>query len=681
MKRSVFKWGTVISVGLWPATAWAESSDPQESEQEIIVTAERANRSLKDTASSVVVASGQDIDAMAGVHTVNQFLDRIANIVTTEPGNDLPAVRGVDGTGPGGGPIAFFSGGRPRFSYLVDGRTLSFNEATFSDTALWDIDQVEVYRGPQSTLLGRNSIAGVVAIKTADPTFSWQGAARAMVGNRDEVQLAGAVGGPVIANVLAFRLSGNWQKSQSFVDFTGYPGAENPGRYDSKNVRGKLLLSPAPNIRSLLTLSYQDAREPQSNWIKPPYHRYVATDGGRQQPVFRARTSTATLDTGIDLTEVISAQLLLSATDFRINRYAPANTGVAQIDGKDYLVQPLLRYGSAKDRVSGFIGGYFYRARQDEAIDLFGGGGYRDKTDTNAVFGEVTVKPVDALSIILGARYEEETRTRVGATGPLATNFHEKYSEFLPKATISLDLSSKVTIGVMAARGYNIGGAGITLSPPFLGYVYKPEYVWNYEAFARAGLGNNISLTGNVFYSRYKDMQLPFYLSPLSIEIRNAERATTSGGELGLAWRPAPKNEIFANVGLLKTKINRFSDNNSVGKKLQRAPGCSVSAGFNFSPDDAFEMGADFRYSCAYFSDTLNTTATRISPFAVVNARLAYDLGKARLFLSARNLLNSNKVILKYQGYGMDENNIPILSEYGVPLEPRKISVGAEFRF
>lgn len=674
MRNQVLLAAGAASLAMVSGTASAQ--DAPSTVDEIIVTGERANRTLRETASSVSVSTHDDIDRRAGVYSVNDLLERIPNLLATEPGNELPAVRGVDGTGPGGGPTAFFGGARPRFSYQVDGRTLSANEATFGDTSLWDIEQVEVYRGPQSTLLGRNAIAGVVAIKTADPTFDWHGAARGVIGNRDEVQVSAAIGGPIVSDTLAFRLSADWKRSEDVVDFAPYPGMRNPGRYDSKTIRGKLLLAPSQDFRSLLTISYLDGREPQSNWVKQPFKERISIDPGLAQPVFRARVTNAISDTTIAFTDALSLQLLLSASDFRINRYAPAGQGISRIDGKEYLAQPLLRYAPAGSTVTGFIAAYIFRADQDETNDLLGGGAYRDETDTTAVFGEVTFKPTDALSLILGARYEQEKRDRVGATGPLVTDFHETYNEFLPKATVSLDLTPRVTIGVTAARGYNAGGSSVTLSPPFLAYTYKPESVWSYEGFARARLDHDLSLTANVFYSRYEDMQLPFYQTALSVEIRNAERATTYGAEVGLAWRPSPKNEVFANVGLLETEINRYSDPLSVGNELPRAPAFNLSAGFNFSPDDRFELGADVRYSSAYFSDVLNQARGKVDPYAVVNARAAYNVGPARLFLAVRNLLDSGKPIAK----GI-LNPLDPAFDNAVLLEPRKLSAGVELRF
>ncbi len=658
-----------------PVAARAEAGDAPRAAgpDEIIVTAEKTDRTVRETASSVVVETQDAISRRAGIYSVNDLLARIPNIVSIEPGNDAPAVRGVDGTGPAGGAVAFLAGTRPRLSYQVDGRTLGFNEALFSNATLWDVTQVEVYRGPQSTQQGRNAIAGVIAAKTADPTFDWHGAARAIVGNRSETQIAGAIGGPIIDGLLAFRLSGDWQHSQSFLAHTAYPQESDPGEYDVKTYRAKLLFTPAASVRSLWTLAYQDGKQPQAAQVTQPYSAHRAYFP--LMPVFRSRTTTLISDTSVDLSDILTFQAHLSASDFRVNRHAPAGTGNLQIDGKEYVVQPFLRARSSDGRFSGFIAAYVFRTHQNEVIDLFGGGHWRDETDTTAAFGEVTVKPVDRLSLILGARYEVEKRYRNGSAGVFITNFAETYKEFLPKATLSYDVSDAVTLGVTAGRGYNAGGAGITFSPPIVSYAYKAEYVWNYEAFLRAQFGHGFSLNGNIFYNDYKDIQLPFYLSALSTVISNADKATTRGAEIQLDWSPSGKNRLFASAGLLDTKIDRYAGQTALeGNKLARAPAFSAAAGFVFSPDDRFELGADVRYSDTYYSDVLNSARGKIDPYTVVNGQVAYTLGPARLFFSVRNLLNSGTPIMIYSG-------ATAAADYATILEPRKVLGGIELRF
>jgi len=95
------------------------------------------------------------------------------NISLVGTGNQAPTIRGVDGTGAAKGADAFYAGSRPRLNVQIDGRPASYNEITFGDSALWDVDHVEILRGAQSTLQGRNAIAGTLITKTKDPTFDF----------------------------------------------------------------------------------------------------------------------------------------------------------------------------------------------------------------------------------------------------------------------------------------------------------------------------------------------------------------------------------------------------------------------------------------------------------------------------------------------------------------------------
>jgi len=657
-----------------PISAACAQDRGASSVDEIVVTGEKSNRSLRDTASSVSVVTDEDAERM-GVYGTNELLDRMTNLVNVKPGNSAPTVRGIDGTGPATGTDAFFAGTRPRLNYQIDGRTLGFNEAIFQNGTLWDIGQVEVYRGPQSTLQGRNAIAGTIAIRTADPTFHWEGRARLLIGNQGERQVSGALSGPIVQDRLAFRLSADFRRSESYVEFTPYPEEAHPDRFQNLTLRGKLLFTPTEDIRSLVTLSYVDGRSPQSEFVQgPDYSRKLAQTA--EQPVFRSRNTTGIWDTSWKVSDAVTLQAYLSATDFRTDRYSPAGLGNVRIDGKEYVAEPFIRLRSADDRFSGFLAAYIFRTHQAETIDLYGGGAFRDRTETTAVFGEFTGKLTDALTLVLGGRYEVEHRFRQGYVGPLFDiDFDETYREFLPKATLSLRVSDAVTVGVTAGRGYNAGGAGFTYYAPYQSYTYKPEFVWNYEGFLRGSLaGGRVTLTANIFYNDYKGLQLPRSVGALSTVIDNADKATTYGAEAGISWNPSKGNRIYANVGILKTKVDRYANDPSVqGNDLLHAPAFTSDVGFNFSPDGKFEMGGDVRYTDSYYSDVFSTARGKVKPYAVVNAQLAYNLGPARLSLSVRNLLNSAHPI-DYFIYGG--------TIYGATiLQPRTVTGGIELRF
>ena len=224
----------------------------------------------------------------------------------------------------------------------------------------------------------------------------------------------------------------------------------------------------------------------------------------------------------------------LAYTDVNVERLAPAGTGRAEIDGEEWVFEPSVRFTANAGRLSGLAGVYFFDASQDEFLDLFGGGSFDDSTKTAAAFGEFTYEISEKFDVTLGARYEEETRRREGAVAFFTIDLDETYDVFLPKLVMSwhppISLRS-APWWVAATRRWG----GLHLLPTVHVIHVEPEYVWNYEIFLRQVLaGGAISLTANAFFSDYEDIQLPFNLSPLSVVIRNADKAETRGLELSL---------------------------------------------------------------------------------------------------------------------------------------------------
>ncbi len=642
--------------------------------EEIVVTGEKTSRPLSRTASSVLANTREDLESMAGVQMSGDLLVHIPNIVTVEPGNDAPAVRGIDGTGPASGANAFFAGTRPRLTYQVDGRTLGFNEAVFQSGSLWDVDQAEVYRGPQSTLQGRNAIAGAVVMKTADPTFEWQGKVRGLAGQQAYRGSSVMVSGPLLEDTLAFRVSGDYQRHETAVGFTPYDEESEPDLYRTQTLRGKLLFIPSDTVRTLLTAGVTDGRAPQSERVVRPFEDRVAEFPN--QPTFHSRNIYGMLDTQWQASEWVSLDVNLQTTDFHTDRHALTGQGNLEIDGLEKVFQPLLRLGDPDyDALSGFVAAYVFRSVQDEYIDLFGGGTFRDETENDAIFGELDWRINDAIGLTLGARYEEESRYRVGGAGPLMIDFEDDYQEFLPKATVSWYPTAEWTAGVTAGRGYNGGGAGITFSAPFVGYSYDPEYIWNYEGFVRGQLlGRRMGVTANVFYNQFDDMQLPFNLASGSTVIRNAERATTWGLEAGMDYYFSEGNEVYLNLGVLKTRVDRYGDDTVEGNELARSPAYSMDTGLLATPYDGLELTVSVLYTDAYYSDATNTPRGKVDPYTVMNAQVSYQMEKTRLFLSGKNLLDNDSEVSILTGSTAADDSATV-------LQPRTLLAGVEYGF
>ena len=617
------------------------------------MTAERSNRSLRDTAASVAVLTGEEADRLPGVISTYDLIERIPNVVATRQSNGAPAIRGIDGAGPAIGANAFFAGARPRVNFQIDGRTLTFNEAIYLDSGVWDMQQIEVYRGPQSTLQGRNAIGGVVAIKTADPTFDWQGKARGLIGEDSTWQTSAAVGGPLLGQSVAFRLAGDYRREESFIDLVPYKELSHPERMKAMNLRGKLLIQPegTPDFRTLLTVSFSDSYAPQTLSLKRPYQdKVIATNF---TPRFRTRATVGIADTSWGVADGITLSFFGTATDFRVDRYINTGNGIARIDGKEYTAEPRIRFGEADDALSGFIAGYLFDAKQHETIDLFGGGSFDDRTVTKAAFGELTWRPNERADLTVGARYEHEDRDRTGGAGPIPIDFHKSFEAFLPRATLSFRTSPNLTIGATVGRGYNAGGAGFAFNYPYPSFVYDKETVWNYEGFARATLfDDRLRINGNIFYNDYDGLQLPFDVAnnpaAQALVIRNADKATTYGAELELRFQALPDLELFGSGGLLKTKVDRYNDPGVQGNDLARSPAFSFNAGLTAQPFAGVDVSFDVRYSDSYYSDVFNNARGKVHPYMLANGQIGYRMGRARIFVAATNLFDTTDPILYF---------------------------------
>ncbi len=653
-------------ISLCLMSAYSFSTHAEESQQttvldEITVTGEKFERSQSSTGSSTTVVTGDQFKREANLLSATQLLKRDVNILDTGLGNDLPTVRGVDGSGPAVGAVAFFAGSRPRLNMQIDGRTSSYNELAFGTKSLWDMKQVEIYRGAQSYAQGRNAIAGAVVMTSNDPTQEWEGAAKLNMGNHRLAQTAALISGPVVKDELAFRLSVDHQQRETAVDLPHYDPVGNPRWFKATNTRAKLLWTPSalPDLYSRLTFNHLNARAPQSETeLQPNSPRYTP-----ERPVFQTRSASTIWDIGYQLSEHWKWENKLVYTHFIHDRKttSPFNTALppnrrgvpARVDGNEFQIEPIVKYENEKYR--GLFGLFYFNAKQDESVTMLNGRiartpittNFNDKTKTKAAFGEITFTPDIPFELTLSARYEQEHHQRKGKSAMFSINRDKKYNVFLPKADIAWKINDDQRLGFKVGKGYNPGGAGVTFGVPYTSYEYDAEYVWNYELYHRwTSADKRLRINSNLFYNDYKDMQLPFTLGPNSIVIRNADKVVTYGAEINTEWQATEKLALNAGIGMLKTDIKRYPNSSIEGNKLARAPNFSGKLGAHYSLLDHWEIGANYSYNSSYYSTADNLANGKVGHYDQFDVYLAYDFKYARIMLYADNVLNSRKDIL-----------------------------------
>lgn len=677
---------SVFAVMLVTAGAASAQDDNKPTELEtILISGELIERSWLRTGTSVQVFTAEELDKRAGLKTVRDVLEQSTNTMVPAGAAKAPTIRGIDGTGPAENANAFFAGSRARLGLRIDGRPASYNEIVFGNSTLWDVERVELLRGPQSTLVGRNAIAGTLAITSKDPTFDFGGDFQTALGNYEGRRLSGMINVPVIQDRVALRFAGDWLTRESAVTYKGYPGADNPGDIAAMNLRGKMLVKPELGLDSTLriTATHNSYKGPNGEIIIQPFDDRVSNY--LEQPVHIPVTTSLGSQFEIDLTDNWRIELDAFYTDFEFRRKTAPGGSKAGIDTKEFTVEPRVRY-RADNGFELLFGNHFYRARQDEYIQFISRQSFKDSVDTYAVYGEGLMPLGEAFSVSLGARYEMEKHSRFGGDGAGAIasiNSDRTFDAFLPKLDLNWHPSDDQSYGLQVSRGYNAGGGGIAFGFPkpfpIVPYEYDSEYAWTYELYGRQELlDGRLKLNQNLFYSSYTDMQLPFDLTPLESRdelfvVRNADEVVTYGAELGAEFQLTDTWNLFGGIGILHTDISKYPGSGVEGNKLFGAPNLTANAGVNWQKD-GWSASLVTRYTDAYFTDINNRPRGKTNPYFVADAQLGYDFGNVRLFSEVKNIFDTKQPVALYPGKTS-------AADTAVLNQPRTFQVGMGIKF
>ncbi|WP_340588973.1 TonB-dependent receptor [Erythrobacter alti] len=673
----------LASVPAEPAAIYQDQERP-----EIVVTGERVSRTIKETASSAVVQDREAIDELASPDRVEQLLSHIPNIQLGS-GGEGPSIRGQDSTGVVRDLPAFLSGSRPRVTIRVDGRTLTYYELAFGMNSIWDVERFEVFRSPQSTSQGRNSIGGAIHVETNEPTFDWQGRARVVAGNYDKRHTSGLISGPLLDDTIAFRISGDWQRSRTSSEIVSAVVGIDPNIDEFYFVRAKMLVEPSslPETRIGLTYSHGFSRMPQIEGIKQPFEDRL--DPNAIYGIFEISVDSLTSEISYQPSDGLELRVISSFGVADVQRYAPEGLGEAAIYSRDFSVEPVITWRSS-DGLTLTGGTNFTRSSLEQIINLAafplvrGAGVFSDTQISLGLFGEVSYPLDTSFTLIAGLRYQYDGQVRLGAlTGnvlSLPVEYDRTFTAWLPKVSLAWDVTSELRVGSMIQRASNPGGININAA---IGQVetFDAEYLWDFEIFGRLQLiDNSLAASANVFRYELTDAQRPTAI-PVVLpggqvttiaSVGNAPRAWSMGGEFAVDWRPSRRLQIRGAIGILDTRTTETIDPTdlTLGKRFQRSPHFSGSGSLVWAPSEHFTLSAQVRHNSSYFSDDLETAARRIDGSTTLDARASWTWGGITAFGYVRNLLDEFYLTYRFAD---------LMS--ATAGDPREVGAGIEARF
>ncbi|NND67740.1 MAG: TonB-dependent receptor, partial [Halioglobus sp.] len=223
--------------------------DPKKME-EIIIFGTKLGLTVQDSDVSVEVFDAMRLEREA-IFDLDDVLLRSPNVAISGDTTSM-TIRGINRNGASGGGQGVTS------NVYVDGAPAASAALQFGVESVWDVAQVEVLRGPQSTVQGRNALAGSVVISTADPTHEWEIKSRLRAAQYNTEQYALAVSGPIVKDQLAFRIAVDKQSTDGFIDNVASGRSLDQDYADTLTVRSKLLIEPnvLPGLR--IELIYED---------------------------------------------------------------------------------------------------------------------------------------------------------------------------------------------------------------------------------------------------------------------------------------------------------------------------------------------------------------------------------------------------------------------------------------
>lgn len=580
------------SVTLQAASPTQSAADKPLDIGPVIISGEKISRTLEKTQTSVVVNTAADLREH-GDNSLQNVFARTPGVYT-QAGNENWGIRGV--------PVSGFDDQGPAtlngaVSVYVDGAQQPNRALTLSPMSMWDVEQVEVLLGPQSTTQGRNSLAGAVVIETRNPTFEPSASAQTNAGNYGESGAAVAGGGALIDGVVAGRVAVDYQDGDGYIDNVTTGSDANPNR--NKNARGKLLVLPNDDMDVLLTYAYHESMQGDNSIYrvndKVQYYKIASDTEARD--TLQQNTGSAKIDYRLNDTWTLISQTSGTQSDYQslldFDQTADANDEVDRVQ-ETHMFSQELRLAYEGETLRGFAGAYYGRTsnafRDELSFDgvLFATVDGYTKIHNKAVFGELNWDFASDWTLITGLRYDKESNDTAVNDGLARTNtdVEKTFDALLPKLGVDYHFAESQYLGFMVQRGYR--GGGVNTRARSSHAAYDPEYTTNYElSYRGAWLEDTLRARANLYYTDWKDQQVSLLdLSGRLPEIYNAARSTIRGLELFIEQDVTERLKV--NAGMAYTDGRYKSFNTPAGDRSGEA--------FLYAPKYKASVGATYRF-------------------------------------------------------------------------------------
>ena len=580
----------------------------------------------------------------------------------------------------------------------------------------FDIEQIEVHRGPQGSRIGSNALAGLIYIRTKEPTKKFEGISEATLGTFGTLNAGLAFGGPTAFNKnLSYRLTLRKDYSDGFRKNL-YSGKSNTSKKDESTFRLKAdweiddetifkflitqidlndpadiwtidgslnTLSDRPGMDSQKTNAYGikifhqlNGKEFQSLSSMTDSDIVISYDADWGNPLSHAPYIYDYFSETLRNRKTIAQEfrLISDSANFDLNQKTEWVFGISYFDvTEDNLKKDDGVYGDPSDP----FGPYFSES-------LFSS---KFSSESFSFFGNLDYFINKSLKASIGARWENYESQYADSLGELF-NPSDKMSG--GKISINKNLNNNSNIFMSIARGFNQGGFNLNLGlapdSKNSNLYYDPEFLTNYEIGFNAEFFNKMmNVAAVIFYSDRDDQQVlistqvdPTDPNTFSFITQNAAEGINKGLELNIDMELSESIYLFSRFGLLQTDINNWKSRPDLeGRAQAHAPKKSFALGINWSITDRAALSIDLvGKSSFYYSDSHDNQS---KSYSLTNINYDYSIGSWTYSIWARNIFNEYYSVRGfYFGNEAPDFKDTLYERHG---DPRHIGLTAKYDF
>jgi iron complex outermembrane recepter protein len=572
----------VSAIALMSAPAMAQQTPPADDGgiSVVIVTAQQREENLQDVPLSATTLPEDAIQSIfSGGDDILALATRVPGVYAeSSNGRAAPRfyIRGLGNTD-------FDLAASQPVSIIMD--NVVMENVALKSTPIFDVDRVEVYRGPQGTLFGRNTTAGIIRFTSKRPGDTFESNAAGSIGSYNTLTLDGGFGGPV-NDMVSMRASGLYQHRADWVDNTFTPGADELGGFTEIAGRLQMLVKPSDNLEVLVNLHGRSLEGtaalfranilgPGNNDLNGNYDRDGVTynQGGGNPQAYDGYGANVTVDWdvgGLTFTSISAMEIANGSSRGDIDGgvagvgpgFIPFDSDTRdRLDDLEQLTQEFRLASPAGQRFTWQTGAYIFQSGFE--VNTVGPLGFPPSTTVEhentawALFGQASYELVDNFTVTAGLRYTDDEKTLTVDAAP-ANNREIEDDHISWDLSAMYDFTDSLSVYGRIAEGFrgpSIQGRDIAFfAPPSLA---QSETVLSYEVGLKSTFADMFRLNGALFTYTVDDIQLTAVGGAgNTVQLLNAEEGQAWGAEVDMEFAPMDNLVFTGGISYVDSEIN-----------------------------------------------------------------------------------------------------------------------------